>query len=101
MTDEKSKRYWVGGAMMLYEMHVEGQLDRRWSTWFDPALDDWQRIVVFLIWSVMTGKSTMIIPFFITREDLTMTGARETVESYWAALGHGDFATARALMQDD
>jgi hypothetical protein len=39
--------------MMLYEMRVEGQLDRRWSTWFDPALDDWQRIVVFLTWSVM------------------------------------------------
>jgi limonene-1,2-epoxide hydrolase len=30
-----------------------------------------------------------------------MSSARETVESYQAALGNGDFATARKLMQDD
>ena len=30
-----------------------------------------------------------------------MSSARETVESYRAALGVGDFATARKLMQDD
>ena len=30
-----------------------------------------------------------------------MTSASETVESYQAALGKGDFATARKLMQDN
>ena len=30
-----------------------------------------------------------------------MTSAREIVESYQAALGKGDFATARTLMQDN
>src|SRR5215469_18653482 len=30
-----------------------------------------------------------------------MSSARETVESYQAALGKGDFSTARKLMQDD
>jgi len=45
----------------------------------------------------------MIIPFFITlhKEDLNMTSTSEIVESYQAALGKGDFATARTLMQDN
>ena len=30
-----------------------------------------------------------------------MSSTRETVESYQAALGNGDFVTARKLMQDD
>jgi hypothetical protein len=32
---------------------------------------------------------------------MTNTSANEIVESYRAALGQGDFATARTLMQDD
>ena len=32
---------------------------------------------------------------------MTDTSANEIVESYRAALGQGDFATARTLMQDD
>ena len=32
---------------------------------------------------------------------MTNTSANEIVESYQAALGQGDFATARTLMQDD
>ena len=32
---------------------------------------------------------------------MTNTSANEIVESYQAALGKGDFATARKLMQDD
>src|SRR5437868_2312034 len=51
----------------------------------------------------MKVQPTMIIPFFITlhKEDLNMTSASEIVESYQAALGKGDFATARTLMQDN
>src|SRR5437762_6917922 len=51
----------------------------------------------------MKAQPTMIIPFFITlhKEDLNMTSASEIVESYRAALGKGDFATARTVMQDN
>jgi len=36
-----------------------------------------------------------------SKEELNMTSASEVVESYRAALGKGDFATARKLMQDN
>jgi len=41
--------------------------------------------------------------FFIAKEERNMTtvNASEIVESYRAALGKGDFAAARKLMQDD
>ena len=74
---------------------------------FLPDLDDWQRIVAFQTWSVMKARPKMIIPFFhyviATEEERNMTSASasEVVESYRAALGKGDFATARNLLQDD
>jgi len=51
----------------------------------------------------MKAQPTMMIPFFITldKENLNMTSANEIVESYRAALGKGDFVTARNLMQDN
>src|SRR6266567_547881 len=45
----------------------------------------------------------MVTPVSITRGGIPMTNAsvREIVESYQAALGKGDFVTARTLMQDN